>query len=173
MFRYKFFFRIVILLSLIPCFLNAQSPPATKTVAPYKEEGKFNFRKEKILVGKNEISVEIADTPELGARGLMFREKLAANEGMLFEFPDERPLAFWMKNTFIDLDIGYFDKNQKLIEVLAMKATSKAQLDHPSYPSQKPAKYALEMNVGWFAKNKVKEGDTFKFLSRGFKSRDR
>ncbi len=136
-------------------------------------EPEFVFKKDKIKLGKKVVEVEIADTAELTARGLMFRESLEKDKGMLFIFDKEGPLSFWMKNTFIDLDIAYFDKNKKLIDIQSMKATSKAQLQFPSYPSRGPAQYALEMNLGWFARNHISKGAHFEFLSRRQKSRDK
>ncbi len=151
---------------------DASGKEAINATLPDSSEAPLKFKREKIQLGNVKIEVEIADTPELASRGLMFRKSLPKNGGMLFIFEAERPLGFWMKNTYIDLDIGYFDKNLKLIEVIPMNATSKAQLEFPSYPSRRPAQFALEMNSGWFARNKIKEGDALKFLSRGFKSRD-
>ena len=84
----------------------------------------------------------------------MYRNSLPKDEGMLFIFDEERTLSFWMKNTYIDLAIAYFDKNQKIVDIQEMKATNSLMLEEPpSYPSAKPALYALEMNSGWFKKN--------------------
>lgn len=122
------------------------------------------FKKEKIQLDAKVLTVEIAETNAQHERGLMYRTKLGSDEGMLFIFPSERPLQFWMKNTYIDLSIGYFDKNAILVDVQEMKATSMMEASPPTYPSAKSAKYALEMNKGWFAKNKVKIGAKIKFL---------
>jgi uncharacterized membrane protein (UPF0127 family) len=96
----------------------------------------------------------------------MFRKSMPENDGMLFIFSQEDTRYFWMKNTYIDLSIGYFDKEKALIDIQEMKATSMMETRPPSYPSAKPAMYALEMNKGWFAKNKVKLGEKFQFSSR-------
>ena len=78
---------------------------------------------------------------------------------MLFIFNEELVREFWMKNTLINLDIGYFDKNKKLIDIQQMKAvTSVMQTDLPRYPSKQPAMYALEMQQTWFKKNKFRYG---------------
>lgn len=133
-----------------------------------ENEIKFDKQKIELLNKKNKIkiTVEVARTEQEHARGLMFREKLAKDEGMLFVFENESIREFWMKNTLIDLDIGYFDKNNKLIDIQQMKAvTSIMQTDLPTYPSKKPAQYALEMTKGWFKKNKIEEGAQFKFLA--------
>lgn len=122
-----------------------------------------DFKKKKISVGSKTLVVEIAETPLQHERGLMFRNKLGDNEGMLFVFDSEQVRFFWMKNTLIDLSIGYFDASGKLIDIQEMKS-GKGIPDTalPNYPSTKPAKYALEMNKGWFAKNKIKLGTKLK-----------
>lgn len=118
-----------------------------------------DFSKRKITLAGKTLVVEIAETPSQHERGLMFRSKLGKDEGMLFIFQGEAVRSFWMKNTLIDLSIGYFDRNGILIDVQEMtsgKGIPDAKL--ASYPSVKPAKYALEMTKGWFAKNKIKIG---------------
>ena len=116
---------------------------------------------------KKIIRVELAETQEQHAEGLMFRKKLKNNEGMLFVFKNEQVREFWMKNTVINLDIGYFNKNRKLIDIQQMAAiTSVLQIDIPTYPSKQPAMYALEMAQGWFKNNKFEEGTDLKMISR-------
>ena len=123
------------------------------------------FSKQKIQVGSKTLTVEVAKTPEESAYGLMFKRKLGENDGMLFIFSKEQLLSFWMKNTFIDLSIAYFDTHHTLIEIIDMKAAqSELQSHFDSYPSSKPALYALEMNKGWFKKNNIKKGDKLKIL---------
>ncbi len=82
------------------------------------------FEKKKIAINNIVIDVEIAETPEQHNQGLMNRDKLPENQGMLFVFQSPEIRSFWMKNTFIDLSIGYFDKNKVLFQVLDMKGTS-------------------------------------------------
>lgn len=124
----------------------------------------LKFKSKVAQLGKKTITVEIAESEKQLEQGLMFRKKLAANAGMLFIFPDEQPRSFWMKNTLIDLSIGYFDKQKKLIDFQEMTATSTVmQQNLPFYPSKGPAMYALEMNKGWFKKNKIEIGTILKF----------
>lgn len=127
------------------------------------DASRVTFKKKKISINNAKLTVEIAETPAQQQQGLMYRTSLGPNAGMLFIFPDEADRAFWMKNTYIDLSIGYFDKNRKLFEVLDMKATTLMQKNLPSYPSSKPAQYALEVPLGWFTKHRIKPGDFFKF----------
>ncbi|KHD88612.1 MAG: hypothetical protein OM95_08725 [Bdellovibrio sp. ArHS] len=134
---------------IVPQFLFAATP----------------FKTRSIKVGNKTLVVEIAETADQHERGLMFREKLGENEGMLFIFKNEETRFFWMKNTLIDLSIGYFDRNGTLVDIQEMK-TGKGipDVQLPSYPSAKPAKYALEMQKGWFEKNKIKIGAKLQLL---------
>lgn len=133
------------------------------TTASAKE---ITFEKEKIKLNGKTLTVEIAESPAQHERGLMFRKSLPKDQGMLFIFAYEDFRYFWMKNTLIDLSIGYFDKNKTLVDIQEMRAPSAIETRPPSYPSAKPAMYALEMNKGWFAKNKIKIGHKFTFESR-------
>lgn len=130
----------------------------------FANEITIKFEKKAIKIGKQKINVEIADTNEKAERGLMYRKHLKENEGMLFIFPDEARRSFWMKNTFIDLDIGFFDKNKTLIEVYEMKASnSELNLTPDSCETKKSAQFALEMSRGWFKKYNIKVGEKFEF----------
>ncbi|MCU4654200.1 DUF192 domain-containing protein [Roseibacterium sp. SDUM158016] len=94
--------------------------------------------------GTARFRVEIADTPETRARGLMFVEDMARNAGMLFVFPDERVRTFWMRNTLISLDIIYFDATGTWVSA----AENAVPLDETTLPSDGPAQYVLEINGG-------------------------
>ena len=111
-----------------------------------------------VELGGKSFSVEIADTREKQGLGLMFRDKLPADEGMLFIFPNEAPRSFWMKNTRIPLDIMYFDKDLKMVSISA--DTPPCRISRcPSYPSTAPAMYVLELNAGTASKLGVGPGD--------------
>lgn len=127
------------------------------------EKAKVEFPKKKIAINKVILNVEVAETYEQQGHGLMYREKLPENYGMIFVFQDNTYRSFWMKNTYIDLSIGFFDESRKLFQILEMKASSVMQKDFPNYNSSAPAKYALEVPKGWFSKNKVKVGDKFEW----------
>ena len=120
---------------------------------------------QKIQIGHKVIQVEVADTTEKRTRGLMYRRSLPKDQGMLFVFPSTQPLSFWMKKTYIPLSIGFFNTKKELLEVQQMQPES-VLLKKPkkTYKSRLPAKYALEMNKGWFSKNKIKPGLKFKYL---------
>ena len=111
-----------------------------------------------IKVGNKTLKVRLAITPMQQRRGLMNIQgmgptKLPENEGMLFIYRREEILSFWMKNTTIPLSIAFIDKKGIITEIRDMKP-----LGMDSVRSAKPAQYALEVNRGWFTKNRIKIG---------------
>lgn len=104
------------------------------------------------------FSVEIADTREKQALGLMFRDNMPADAGMLFIFPREAPRSFWMKNTRIALDILYFNKDLELVSISADTPPCRVRYC-PSYPSKRPAMFVLELNAGTASQLGVELGD--------------
>lgn len=110
-----------------------------------------------VLKGER-FTVELADTGEKQALGLMFRDHLADDHGMLFRFPGEAMRSFWMKNTRIPLDIFYFDSNRQLVSVAENAQPCRSQRC-PPYPSAAPARYVLELRAGKAAELGVRPGD--------------
>jgi len=109
------------------------------------------------------FDIEIAADDAARERGLMFRDTMPADHGMLFLFEHPTAQTFWMKNTHIPLDILYFDKNYKLISMQQrVPPCRSAGNDCPVYPSSGPAQYVLELNAGSADKLGVKEGDILK-----------
>lgn len=102
--------------------------------------------------------VEVVDTEPLRQQGLMHRKHLPMDQGMLFVFPREQPLAFWMKNTLIPLDILYFDAQLRLVSVARNVPPCKSAVC-PSYPSAGPGQYTLELNAGVAETLGVRRGD--------------
>ena len=100
-----------------------------------------------IRVDTTRFHVEIAQTLEQRQKGLMFRTQLPADHGMLFIQPQAAPAAFWMKNTYIPLDLLYFDDAGRLQEIHAEVPPCTVS-DCPSYVSNGPIKYILEINAG-------------------------
>ncbi len=111
-----------------------------------------------IRIGGVEVTAEIADNQDLRAQGLMNRDSLATNHGMLFVYGTAEVRSFWMRNTRIPLDIAFIDANGVIINILKMEPQS-----DENYYSQGPMMYALEMNVGWFEANGVGPGDRLEF----------
>jgi len=100
------------------------------------------------------LKAYIADTDDRRHYGLMFIKNLPEDEGMLFVFNAESKQSFWMKNTFVPLSIAYASKNLTINEIHDMRPLDISV----TYPSRMPAMYALEVNRGWFDKNKIKPG---------------
>jgi uncharacterized membrane protein (UPF0127 family) len=109
------------------------------------------------------FTVDLAVTRGEQARGLMFREELPAEHGMLFIFPREDWRSFWMKNTRIPLDILYFDADLALVS-MAENARPCVADPCPSYPSEAPARYVLELNAGTARALGVEKGDRLVLL---------
>ncbi|MDC7221894.1 MAG: DUF192 domain-containing protein [Spirochaetales bacterium] len=101
----------------------------------------------------HDITVELARTNEERQTGLMHRESLDEDRGMLFIFDDERTRSFWMKNTLIPLSIAYIDRDGVIVDIRDMEP-----LDTSSVPSAAPAMYALEVNQGKFREWGVRPG---------------
>ena len=107
-----------------------------------------------IKVGKSDALVEIAANYESRSIGLMHREALLENSGMLFIFPQDQVLKMWMLNVPIPLDVGFFDRQGRLINVHTMAVDGGETI----HQSEAPARYALEMHAGWFARNNLASG---------------
>ncbi len=122
------------------------------------------FLKKKIKIKNKVLTVEVADTSRLRQKGLMFRKSLKLNHGMLFVFEGSLIRTFWMKNTFMPLSIGFFDKKRRLLEVRQMRPASLVQKSPSLFRSKKPARYALEMTLGWFKKNSIPVGSRFFYV---------
>jgi len=103
--------------------------------------------------GIHNISAEVAQSPQERATGLMLRQSMPANQGMLFVFEQAEQQCFWMKNTLIPLDIAFVAGDGTIINIEHMKPLS---LDN--HCSAKPVRLVLEMNGGWFAKKGVSPG---------------
>lgn len=103
-------------------------------------------------------TVEVADDGAERARGLMFRDSLADGHGMLFIHDRTEPLAYWMKNTRIPLDILYFDEDLALVSQQRDVPPCSAGNACPAYPSTGPARYVLELNAGEAARLKLTDG---------------
>lgn len=110
------------------------------------------------------INVEIADTPAEWERGLMFRESLPKNLGMLFIFPDSAVRTFWMKNVLIPLDIYFIDAEGIIVKI--EKRLPPCQADPClTYSSESPVKYVLEVNGGFSEEYMIKRWNKVKFYN--------
>ncbi len=102
---------------------------------------------------------EVAATKEARQKGLMFRKELDTNSGMLFVHPEEKHLYFYMKNTYIALDIAFIDRDFKIVEIRQMQP-----LDETIIDSGQKAMYALEVNRGFFQQKGLSVGDSLEFV---------
>jgi uncharacterized membrane protein (UPF0127 family) len=106
------------------------------------------------------VTVEIADTVPSQKQGLMFRKALDPDHGMLFVYKQPEILSFWMQNTQIPLSIGFFDAEQRLLQIEDMNPP--VVTSHiPIYQSKTAAKYALEVPQHWFQEHGIQLGDRF------------
>jgi uncharacterized membrane protein (UPF0127 family) len=102
---------------------------------------------------------EVAATEQARQQGLMFRKELKENSGMLFVYPDERHMSFYMRNTYIPLDIAFIDQNCQIVEIRRMYPR-----DETPVRSGKKAMYALEVNRGFFDRTGLAAGAQLHFV---------
>ena len=107
-----------------------------------------------VKVAGHALRVEVAATIEQRMKGLMFREKLGADDGMLFVFDEPGYHAMWMKNTPLPLSVAFVDGAGTILNILDMEPHTLDQ-----HAAAGPAVYAIETNKGWFAKRRIKAGD--------------
>ena len=113
-----------------------------------------------ISVGGKTVTAEVADEPQERVTGLMFRKNLASDSGMLFVMPEPEHAAFWMKNTTLPLSVAYINQSGMILEIHDLQP-----LDEKPVPSAfSNIAYALEMEQGWFARNRILAGDRIKGL---------
>jgi len=115
-----------------------------------------------VIINNKTIQVEIADNNEERATGLMFREELCENCGMLFIFDDSELRSFWMKDTLIPLDMIFIDESYKVVDIKHAVPCLEGQCT--TYDSSMKAKYVLELNDGFSDKNNIKMGDKLEIV---------
>ncbi|MGH7123349.1 MAG: DUF192 domain-containing protein [Stellaceae bacterium] len=125
------------------------------------------FSKSKLVIatakGQFPFDIELALTPEQMAQGLMYRRTLAADAGMLFDYGDPQPIAMWMKNTFIPLDMIFIAKDGKVVDF--RERAVPMSLD--TIESKVPAKAVMEVNAGTVARLGLQIGDTVHYAAFG------
>ena len=107
-----------------------------------------------LKVGPHPLKVEVVASDADRARGLMYRQSLGRDEGMLFIFDEPAYHSMWMRNTLIPLSVAFLDDKGTILNILDMEPQTE-----DSHMSAGPAIYAIEVNKGWFAAKKVKAGD--------------
>jgi uncharacterized protein len=103
--------------------------------------------------GMHLIRAEVAADFGARAQGLMHRESLATNAGMLFIFDEADKHCMWMKNTLVPLSVAFMDDAGAIVNIADMEPQTER-----SHCAARPARYALEMNRGWFAARGIKPG---------------
>ena len=106
-----------------------------------------------LRAGFYRIDAEVAADQANRVQGLMNRRSMAANQGMLFVFPQAGPHCMWMRNTYLPLSVAFLDAQGRILNVEDMKPQSET-----SHCAAGPARFALEMNLGWFASKGLKAG---------------
>ena len=135
----RFQVSIILLACLFVAFTGTASNAAEKSI--------------NLKVGAHSIKAEVVYTPETRARGLMLREKMGKNNGMLFVFDQLGYHGMWMKNTLIPLSVAFIDTKGKIINIAEMTPHSEA-----THSATGPARFALEMNSGWFKARNIAPG---------------
>lgn len=131
----------------------------TKLNVPFKKEGTVTIFKSGTDSLIKRLDVEFAETEYETQTGLMYRDQMKTNEGMLFIFANEQPRYFYMKNTRMALDIIYVSTNKKIVSI-----TKNAKpFDETSLPSIEPARYVLEINGGLAEQWQLKPDDYIEF----------
>lgn len=125
------------------------APPATAPAGPRPQALPTIV----VPINGTPVTLQVADDEAEREVGLMHTKSMPADHGMVFVFPVERPLAFWMKNTPLDLDIIYVNRTNRVVAVKTMRA-----YDSKTVPSEEPATFAIELNAGVAAKLKVAAG---------------
>ena len=114
-----------------------------------------------LTAGFHRIEAEVAASPGDRATGLMHREKMPAQHGMVFVFAGDGLHCMWMRNTLLPLSVAFLDARGVILNVEDMKPQT---LDN--HCAKKPARFALEMNGGWFAARGLKAGDAIGGIDR-------
>lgn len=112
---------------------------------------------------RHEFSVEVVDDDASRSRGLMFREELAPDAGMLFDFIDERPVAFWMQNTLIPLDMIFIKADGEIVRI----HENAVPMDRTSIPSGEPVRFVLEIPGGRSTELGIASGDVLEHARVG------
>ena len=143
--------RAVLALSLLPAIHGhaEERPP----IAPFPVVA--------LTAGMHVIQAEVAASEPQRQQGLMFREKLGANAGMVFLFNEPAQVCMWMKNTPLPLSVAFIDARGKILNIEDMQPQTPS-----SHCATGPALYALEMNKGWFAQKNIKPGATIAGLPK-------
>jgi len=159
------FFSILLSVLLMGCSLPTTAKPpnatsGTQTQAPVSAGQQLPITAEASVPNNTKIQLEVAQTPEQQEMGLMYRQSLPDNQGMLFKFPTAQPIRFWMKNTLIPLDMVFMQNGVvKYIKTSAPPCTSDPC---PTYGSNTLIDMVIELRSGRATELGLKPGDSIK-----------
>ncbi len=148
--------------NLIRFFYNSSADAEADTISVIPEMAEPVFKKEgelEFVKTKQKLTIEIADNDKETAQGLMFRRSMPDSCGMLFIMPENEPQSFWMKNTFIPLDIIFLDNQKRVVTIQA----NSAPFSEEAIPSYENAKYVLEVNAGFCQRKGIEKGDLLRW----------
>ena len=153
-------------ITIVAAFAIAPTITVADTLAQPEGKPQTGLPAITLKVGSQNVHADVANTEATRQVGLMFRQKMAKQDGMLFVFPEIGYHAMWMRNTLIPLSVAYMDERGVIISIHEMQALSDV-----AHQAAGPARYALEMNALWFSTNKIKVGDTINGLDKAPKPR--
>lgn len=122
-------------------------------VAPFTPVASAQLPLVSLGAGMHVVRAEVANTNETRMQGLMYRKSMGPNDGMLFAFPQDEPYCMWMKNTLIPLSVAFIDAKGQIVSIHEMQPQTEN-----SHCAAAPARYALEMNAGWFRAKGIQRG---------------
>ncbi|MEQ8763090.1 MAG: DUF192 domain-containing protein [Planctomycetota bacterium] len=134
-----------------PQVVHDDTPRRPQAQERITDDGTWLYR---LPMASGTLWVEVAATPDQRRKGLMGRESLPSDQGMLFLYAEPDWRSFWMKSTYIPLDLAYLRSDGTIIEILALEPDDGSV----RHPSSEPAHYVLETNAGWFEQHGVVAG---------------
>ena len=147
--------RLVALALIGLLLLPVLSSPAGGAEEPARPQ--LTLQRVKLSAGMHQIDAQVAATPDERQIGLMFRKEMPQHEGMIFVFEQAAQQCFWMKNTLLPLTAAFVADDGTIVNLADMKPQTMQ-----SHCSDKPVRYVLEMNRGWFTKKGLKAGSKLK-----------
>lgn len=153
--------RLLVLLLLVGC-TKAMSP-TTNTETTNPKPATHSVTGPRVIFPNGfVVGVEVVADDELRAQGLMYRDHLAPDAGMLFFFPEDGEYPFWMKNTRIPLDMIWIDSSRRIVHITPDVQPCRVE-DCPNYPPHAIARYVLEVAAGVAKQHGLKNGDVLRY----------
>lgn len=155
------------LASVLPYFINSGNSSAEMPVQVQTHEPEFSHEADLFIHDKDgkvkaTFQVELAQNEQETTLGLMYRKSMPQHRGMFFIFPQEEMRSFWMKNTYIALDIIYINAKNQVVSI----SKNATPLSETSRPSEAPAQFVLEVNAGVSDRLSIEVGDTISYQKR-------